>query len=46
MVGEEEIVNKTVRVKQLGLGEQSTGDEVERSEMIGFVQGLLQKLES
>jgi hypothetical protein len=46
MVGEEEMINKTVRVKQLGLGEQSTGDEVERSNMIGFVKGLLQDLES
>jgi histidyl-tRNA synthetase len=46
MVGEEEIANKTVRVKPLRSGEQSTGDEVERSKMIGFVKGLLQDLES
>jgi hypothetical protein len=45
MVGEEEIVTKTVRVKQLGLGEQSTGDQVERSKMIEFVKDFLCQLE-
>ena len=45
MVGEEEIDTKTVRVKQLGLGEQSKGDQIERSKMVEFVKDLLQQLE-
>jgi histidyl-tRNA synthetase len=44
MVGEEEIASKTVKIKQLGLGEQNEGDLVERSKMIDAVHGLLKKL--
>jgi len=45
MVGEEEIAMNTVRIKQLGLGEQSKGDQVERSKMIESIVELLKKSE-
>ena len=45
MVGEEEITTNTVRIKQLGLGEQSKGDQVERSKMIESIVDLLKMLE-
>jgi len=44
MVGEEEITQKMVRIKQLGLGEQSKGDQVERSKMVDSIVELLKEV--
>jgi histidyl-tRNA synthetase len=44
MVGEEEIAMNSVRIKQLGLGEQSNGDQVERNKMVESIVELLKKL--
>jgi len=43
MVGEAEIESNTVRIKVLGLGEKSDGDEVKREDMVPFIKELLQK---
>jgi hypothetical protein len=43
MVGEEEIASGAVRIKLLVLGEKSSGDKVERGEMVEFIMGLLHK---
>lgn len=43
MVGEEEVATKTVRIKQLGLGEQNEGHLVERSKMVDAIHDLLRK---
>jgi histidyl-tRNA synthetase len=45
MVGEEELTSNTVRIKQLGLGEQSKGVQVERAKMVESVIDLLKKLQ-
>ena len=45
MVGEEEIATGTVRIKQLGLGEQSNGDQIERKKMVESIIDLLKNME-
>ena len=45
VVGEEEIAGNTVRIKQLGLGEQSKGDPVERGKMVESIAALLTNLD-
>ncbi len=45
MVGEEEIAMGTVRIKQLGLGEQSKGDQIERKKMVESIIELLKNSE-
>ena len=44
-MGEEEIAGNTVRIKQLGLGEQSKGDPVERGKMVESIAALLTNLD-
>ena len=46
MLGEEELMSGTVRIKQLGLGEQSKGEEVERGKMVEAAVNLLRKLDA
>ena len=46
MLGEEELASGTVRIKQLGLGEQNKGDLIERERMVEVVVDLLRKLET
>jgi len=43
-VGEEELVNGNVKVKQLGLGDTADGEMVKRSDMIAYIKHLLQNL--
>lgn len=45
MLGEEELASGTVRIKQLGLGEQNKGDQIERGKMVEAVVDLLKTLE-
>src|SRR5271156_3669776 len=45
MLGEEELASGTVRIKQLGLGEQNKGDLIEREKTVEAVVDLLGKLE-
>lgn len=44
VLGEEELASGTVRIKQLGLGDQNKGDLIEREKMVEVVD-LLRKLE-
>jgi len=46
MLGEEELASGTVRIKQLGLGEQNKGDQIDREKMVVTVVDLLRKLET
>ena len=46
MLGEEELASGTVRIKQLGLGEQNKGNEIKRSKMVETVVDLLRILEA
>ena len=45
VLGEEELASGTVRIKQLGLGDQNKGDLIERENMVEVVVDLLRKLE-
>ena len=44
IIGEEELVNGYVTVKQLGLGDTDIGEKVQRSNMIPSVKYLLENL--
>jgi len=43
-VGEEELANGNVKIKQLGLGDTADGEMVKRSDMIEYIKHLLQNL--
>jgi histidyl-tRNA synthetase len=45
IVGEEEITTGTVRIKQLGLGEHSNGEQIERTKMAESIIELLKNSE-
>jgi histidyl-tRNA synthetase len=44
IVGEEEIAENSVRIKQLGLGTKNDGEKVERGNMVESVRALLKEL--
>jgi hypothetical protein len=46
MLGEEELASGSVRIKQLGLGEQNKGDLIEREKMVEAIVDLLRKSET